>query len=232
MDPVLRVALAFALFAATHLALGAPRVRSALVARLGPQGFTLLFSLVAWLTFGLAISSYAAHAGEGPAGLALGADASGAARADRRHHAGRDADDGRLRPLLEIALRARRREGRRAARARARDPSPVLRGAGAVRRRARAARPAPGGRRRDGKPGLPRRLRRLVPGPQAARAPRRELPGLCRRHLGDSVRRDPGRAPAPGLGRASLRHAAARSRAQPRCCARSTRTCSTTAAPT
>jgi uncharacterized membrane protein len=75
MDPVLRVALGFALFAASHLALGAPRVRTALVARLGPQGFTLLFSLVAWLTFGFAISSYAAHAGEGPAGLALGAGA-------------------------------------------------------------------------------------------------------------------------------------------------------------
>jgi len=30
---------------------------------------------VAWLTFGLAVSSYAAHAGEGPAGLALGAGA-------------------------------------------------------------------------------------------------------------------------------------------------------------
>src|SRR5262245_8165533 len=75
MDPVLRVALGFALFAATHLALGAPGVRTALVARLGPQGFTLLFSLVAWLTFGFAVSSYAAHAGEGPAGLALGAAA-------------------------------------------------------------------------------------------------------------------------------------------------------------
>jgi uncharacterized membrane protein len=75
MDPVLRVALGFALFAASHLALGAPRVRTALVARLGQQGFTLLFSLVAWLTFGLAISTYAANAAEGPAGLGLGANA-------------------------------------------------------------------------------------------------------------------------------------------------------------
>jgi uncharacterized membrane protein len=75
MDPVLRVALGFALFAATHLGLGAPRVRNALVARLGRWGFTLLFSLVAWVTFGFAISSYAAHAGEGPAGLGLGASA-------------------------------------------------------------------------------------------------------------------------------------------------------------
>jgi uncharacterized membrane protein len=75
MDPVLRVALAFALFAATHLALGAPRVRTALVARLGQAGFTLLFSLVAWLTFGFAISTYATNAAEGPAGVALGASA-------------------------------------------------------------------------------------------------------------------------------------------------------------
>jgi len=76
MDPVLRVALCFGLFAATHIGLGSPRVRGALVARLGRWGFTGLFVLVAWLTFGIAISSYAAHAGEGPAGLALGATAS------------------------------------------------------------------------------------------------------------------------------------------------------------
>ena len=35
MDPVLRVALCFGLFAATHLGLGSPRVRGALIARLG-----------------------------------------------------------------------------------------------------------------------------------------------------------------------------------------------------
>lgn len=73
MDPVLRVALAFALFALTHLGLAWPPLRQPLVARLGRWGFTLLFSVVAWLTFGSAISGYAAHAGEGPAGLALGA---------------------------------------------------------------------------------------------------------------------------------------------------------------
>jgi uncharacterized membrane protein len=73
MDPVLRVALAFALFAATHLGLAWPPVRQPLVARLGQWGFTLLFSCVAWITFGLAISTYAAHAGEGPAGPGLGA---------------------------------------------------------------------------------------------------------------------------------------------------------------
>ena len=76
MDPVLRVALCFGLFAATHLGLGSPRVRGALIARLGRWGFTALFALVAWVTFGVAISSYAAVAGEGPAGLALGASTS------------------------------------------------------------------------------------------------------------------------------------------------------------
>jgi uncharacterized membrane protein len=73
MEPVLRVALAFGLFAATHLGLAWPPLRQALVARLGPWGFTLGFSLVAWLSFGIAVATYAAHAGEGPAGLGLGA---------------------------------------------------------------------------------------------------------------------------------------------------------------
>jgi uncharacterized membrane protein len=75
MDPVLRVALAFGLFAASHIGLAWPPLRQALVARLGRWGFTLLFTLVAWLTFGGAVATYAAHAGEGPAGLALGTHA-------------------------------------------------------------------------------------------------------------------------------------------------------------
>jgi uncharacterized membrane protein len=75
MDPVLRVAFAVALFAISHIGLGWPPVRQALVARLGRWGFTLLFTLVAWMTFGAVVSTYAAHAGEGPAGLALGAHA-------------------------------------------------------------------------------------------------------------------------------------------------------------
>ena len=75
MDPVLRVALAFALFALAHLGLAWPPVRQPLVERLGRWGFTLLFSGVAWLTFGAAVVSYAVHAGEGPAGLGLGAHA-------------------------------------------------------------------------------------------------------------------------------------------------------------
>ncbi len=75
MDPVLRVALAFALFAAAHIGLAWPAVRQPLVTRLGRWGFTVCFSLVAWLTFGLTVSAYAAHAHEGPAGLGLGAHA-------------------------------------------------------------------------------------------------------------------------------------------------------------
>jgi uncharacterized membrane protein len=70
---VLRVALAFALFAAAHAGLAWPPVRQRLVARLGPWRFTALFTGVAWLTFGAAVSTYASHAGEGPAGPALGA---------------------------------------------------------------------------------------------------------------------------------------------------------------
>jgi len=75
MDPVLRVSIAVALFAAAHLGLAWPPVRQVLVARLGRWGFTVLFTFVAWVTFGAAVSTYAAHAGEGPAGLALGTHA-------------------------------------------------------------------------------------------------------------------------------------------------------------
>src|SRR5262245_7456437 len=73
MDPVLRVALGLALFAATHLGLAWPPLRQPLVSRLGAFGFTAFYSVVAWITFGIAATVYAAHAGEGPAGLAFGA---------------------------------------------------------------------------------------------------------------------------------------------------------------
>jgi len=79
MNPVLAVALALAPFVVTHLGLAWPPLRQPLVARLGRLGFIVFFSLIAWLTFGLAVSTYAAHASEGPPGLALGAH--GAARA-------------------------------------------------------------------------------------------------------------------------------------------------------
>ncbi|TMA36143.1 MAG: hypothetical protein E6J87_01570 [Deltaproteobacteria bacterium] len=72
MNPVLAVAFALAPFVATHLGLAWPPLRQRLVARLGRMGFTIFYSLVAWFTFGFAVSVYAAHAGEGQAGLALG----------------------------------------------------------------------------------------------------------------------------------------------------------------
>ena len=75
MDPVLRVALGFALFAGAHLGLAWPPIRQVLVARLGRWGFTLLFTGIAWISFGVAVSTYAAHAVEGPPGLALGSHA-------------------------------------------------------------------------------------------------------------------------------------------------------------
>jgi uncharacterized membrane protein len=75
MDPVLRVVLALVPFAITHLGLAWPPLRQPLAARLGRLGFIVFFSVVAWLTFGLAVSTYAAHAREGPPGLALGAHA-------------------------------------------------------------------------------------------------------------------------------------------------------------
>jgi uncharacterized membrane protein len=71
-DPSPSVALGFALFALAHVGLAWPPVRQPLVARLGRWGFTVLFSSVAWLTFGATIASYARHAQTGPAGLALG----------------------------------------------------------------------------------------------------------------------------------------------------------------
>src|SRR5258706_2465443 len=73
MASVLPVVLGIGLFAATHLMLAWPPLRQPLVARLGDFGFTAFYSVVAWLTFGLAVSLYVARAGEGPPGLALGA---------------------------------------------------------------------------------------------------------------------------------------------------------------
>ncbi len=68
MDPSLSVLLAFLPFALSHIGLAAPRVRSALVERLGVWGFTWLFFAVAALTFGIAISTYAGVRGTGTPG--------------------------------------------------------------------------------------------------------------------------------------------------------------------
>ncbi len=72
MDPAFSVALAFLPFALSHIGLAVPCLRSALVARLGVWGFTSLFFVVAALTFGLAISTFAALHGTGAPGPALG----------------------------------------------------------------------------------------------------------------------------------------------------------------
>jgi uncharacterized membrane protein len=73
MDPALGVALLWLLFAGTHLLLATAPVRGPLAARLGERGFTLLFSLVAAVTFAALVTYYAAHRGAGGPGLALGA---------------------------------------------------------------------------------------------------------------------------------------------------------------
>ena len=72
MDPSFSVLLAFLPFALSHIGLGVPAVRSALVERLGIWGFTWLFFAVAALTFALAISTYAGLQGTGTPGPALG----------------------------------------------------------------------------------------------------------------------------------------------------------------
>src|SRR5262245_31986713 len=72
MEPAIAVGLLVGVFAATHLGLAALPVRSALVRRLGRWGFEATFAAVAAVAFALCVAYYAAHAGEGAAGLALG----------------------------------------------------------------------------------------------------------------------------------------------------------------
>lgn len=71
MDPWIVVASCWLLFVGTHIGLATDRIRAPLVARLGPWGFTHLFSAVAAVSFGLAIHTLAIHQGEGPPGLGL-----------------------------------------------------------------------------------------------------------------------------------------------------------------
>ena len=71
--PATAVALFWLLFGALHIGLTTHRIRAALVARLSEQGFIALFSVLASLTFAVAIAYYAAHRGDGAPGLALGA---------------------------------------------------------------------------------------------------------------------------------------------------------------
>jgi uncharacterized membrane protein len=72
MEPALRVALAWLLFAASHIGLAALPVRGPLVRRLGRWGFLAAYSAVAAATFALAVSTYAAQHLQGAPGLSLG----------------------------------------------------------------------------------------------------------------------------------------------------------------
>ncbi len=72
MDPIVRVLLAWALFAGTHIGLAALPWRDGLTRRIGKQGFTTLYSLAAAATFAVLITTYAGAQTQGPAGLALG----------------------------------------------------------------------------------------------------------------------------------------------------------------
>ena len=71
MTPALEVALLWLLFAGTHMGLTTQRIRTALAGRLGEIGFSVVFSLVASVTFAALIGVYAAHRFEGAAGPAL-----------------------------------------------------------------------------------------------------------------------------------------------------------------
>jgi uncharacterized membrane protein len=72
-QPALNVALLWMVFAALHIGLATRQVRAALVARLGEQGFAAFFSVLASISFSVAIAYYAAHQYEGAPGPALGA---------------------------------------------------------------------------------------------------------------------------------------------------------------
>jgi len=72
MDPLLGLALCWALFGGLHVGLATRRVRGALVRRLGEWGFILVFSLVAAAGWSLLNWYYATHRFVGAAGLALG----------------------------------------------------------------------------------------------------------------------------------------------------------------
>jgi uncharacterized membrane protein len=73
MEPVVLLALLWALFIGTHIGLATVPVRSALTSRFGKHGFGAIYTLVAAAAFALVVHYYAIHRMEGPAGLALGA---------------------------------------------------------------------------------------------------------------------------------------------------------------
>jgi uncharacterized membrane protein len=72
MEPAINVAVFVLLFAGTHVGLATRRVRGFLVSRLGPMGFSFLFSAIAATTFALFMNYYASVHFDGVAGLDLG----------------------------------------------------------------------------------------------------------------------------------------------------------------
>jgi uncharacterized membrane protein len=74
VDPVLGTAALWLVMLASHIGLASRRPRTALVARLGEQGYLFLFSLVAGVCFTALVRFYTAHRFEGPPGLALGSN--------------------------------------------------------------------------------------------------------------------------------------------------------------
>ena len=72
MEAAIPVALAWLLFASTHIGLASVTVRRPLEARLGRWGFTILFVAVASVAWALAIATYVAFQQQGAPGLALG----------------------------------------------------------------------------------------------------------------------------------------------------------------
>lgn len=71
-SPPAIVGLALLAFAASHLALGNPPWRDALVRRMGEKRFLVFFTAVAAATFGALAAALAIVGGEGPAGPGLG----------------------------------------------------------------------------------------------------------------------------------------------------------------
>ena len=69
MDPVIGIAVLSAMFVGSHVLLATSSVRSRLVGRLGETGFAVVYSLVAWATFGVGLFYFDQHRLEGPPGL-------------------------------------------------------------------------------------------------------------------------------------------------------------------
>ena len=68
MTSVAAVALAWAIFAGSHVGLATGPVRARMVARLGDRGFVFVYTAIASILFAALVATYAAVAADGPAG--------------------------------------------------------------------------------------------------------------------------------------------------------------------